>query len=218
MLYTLIAVIVILLASFVIYRAAKLLWLSDWFMGWVRGTFGLSLIALGIAIGLLATDIYSYRQVMNTQPVATITFEPIEEQFYDVLVVDTSGKQSRFQIHGDQWQMDVRLVRLGGYLSGFDIKPAYRLDKVSGRYYDIQKETTAKRTASAINTSLLGIDWWAVVNAHPHWLPVVEASLGAARYLPMRPNASFEISVTEKGLAVRPMNDAASEAMPKLNH
>ena len=216
MLYTLVAVIVIVLAALIVFRAAKLLWLSDWFMGWLRGTFGLGLLALGLGVGFLAADIYSYRQVMLGQPVATISFEPIEEQYYNVSVVDVSGKTSRFQMHGDQWQMDVRLVRLSGYFSGFDLKPAYRLDSVSGRYYDIKKESADKRAANPINLSLLGIDWWSFVNNHPHWFSVIDANLGAARYLPMRPNASFEISVTEKGLAVRPLNAAASDSMPKV--
>lgn len=215
MLYTLIAVVVIAIAGFIVFRAGKILWLSDWFMGWLRGMLGLGLLAFGIAVGILASDIYSYRQVMNDAPVATISFEPIDEQFFNVLVADTSGKESRFQIHGDQWQMDVRMVRLSGYLSGFDLKPAYRLDKVSGRFYDIQKETTAKRAPQVIASSLLGIDWWSFVNNHPAWFSVVEASLGAARYLPMRPNASFEISMTEKGLSVRPLNQAASQALGK---
>ena len=151
MVYTLIALIVVLVAGYISYQSLKFLWLHDWFLGWVRGIFGLSCLAVAAAIGLIAYDIYSYKQILIDQPIATISFEQIEEQYFDAVVVDAEGKQMRFNMHGDQWQLDARIVKWKGYFSGFDIKPAYRLDRLSGRYYDITKETTAKRSTFSLS-------------------------------------------------------------------
>lgn len=213
MLYTLVALVVVLVAAFVIYRAAKILWLSSWFMGWLTGMFGLGLLAFGGAIGLVSYDVYSYKQILVGQPVATINFETIEDQFFDALVVDANGKQQRFSLHGDQWQLDARIIKWRGYFSGFDIKPAYRLDRLSGRYYDIQKETTEKRSTFSLVESPLGLDLWTFINAHPQWFSIIDAHYGTARYLPMKNGALYEISLTATGLNVRPLNDVASKAM-----
>ena len=55
------------------------------------------------------------------------------------------------------------------------IKPAFRLERVSGRYYDIEKETTAKRTAYTVHNSLYGVDVWKILNTYPEWIPTVDA-------------------------------------------
>lgn len=213
MLYTLIALVIVLIAAFVAYRAAKVLWLSSWFMGWLTGMFGLGLLAVGGAIGLFAYDIYTYKQILVGQPVATVNFETIEDQYFDALVVDANGKQQRFGLHGDQWQLDARIIKWQGYFSGFDIKPAFRLDRLSGRYYDIQKETTEKRSTYSLVESPLGLDLWKLINARPQWFSVIDAHYGTARYLPMKNGALYEISLASNGLNVRPLNDVASKAM-----
>ncbi len=213
MLYTLVALVIILIAAYIAFRAVKILWLSSWFVGWVKGMFGLSLLALGIAVGIVAYDVYSYKQILVGQPVATINFETIEDQYFDALVVDANGNQQRFSLHGDQWQLDARIIKWQGYLSGFDIKPAFRLDRLSGRYYDIHKETTEKRSTFSMVKSPLQLDLWQFINEHPAWFSVLDANYGTARYLPMKNGALYEISLTNSGLNVRPLNDVASKAI-----
>lgn len=213
MLYTLVALVIVLIAGYIAFRAIKILWLSSWFVGWLKGMLGLSLLALGIAVGVVAYDIYSYKQILVGQPVATINFETIENQYFDVLVVDANGNQQRFNVHGDQWQLDARIIKWQGYFSGFDIKPAYRLDRLSGRYYDIHKETTEKRSNFSLVKSPLQLDLWQFINTHPNWFSILDAHYGTARYLPMKNGALYEISLINTGLNVRPLNDVAREAM-----
>lgn len=213
MLYTLVAFVIVLVAAFIAFKALKILWLSSWFLGWLKGMFGLSLLALGLGVGVLAYDIYSYKQILVGQPVATINFEMIENQYFDAVVADTNGQQQRFRLHGDQWQLDARIVKWQGYFSGFDIKPAYRLDRLSGRYYDLHKETTEKRSNVVIVKSLLQLDVWDFIYEHATWFAVLDAHYGTARYLPMKDGALYEISLTDKGLHVRPLNDVATGAI-----
>ena len=213
MLYTLVALAVVLAAAFVAYHALKMLWLSSWFVGWVKGMFGLSLLAVGLGIGVVAYDIYSYKQILVGQPVATINFETIENQYFDVVLVDTNGKQQRFSVYGDQWQLDARIIKWQGYFSGLNINPAYRLDNLSGRYYDLYQEPTQKRSSYSITKSPLALDLWQIIHQHPQWFSVLDANYGSARYLPMKDGALYQISLTNTGLHVRPLNDVANNAM-----
>ena len=213
MLYTLIAIVVILVAAYIAYSALKVLWLNSWFIGWLKGMFGLALLALGLGIGLVAYDIYTYKQILVGQPVATINFETIEDQYFDALVVGADGNQQRFNLRGDQWQLDTRVIKWQGYFSSFNIKPAYRLDRLSGRYFDIHKETTEKRSNFLIVKSILGLDVWKLIHDNPKYFSILDANYGTARYLPMKNGALYEISLSNTGLNVRPLNDVASKAI-----
>ncbi len=214
MLYTLLAFSVALIALFIVYNAVRILWQNSWLMGWLRGMFGLGLIVFALGVGAIAFDIYSYKQILSEQPVATINFETIEEQYFVAILVDAkTGKQQRFNLYGDQWQLDARIIKWKGYFSGFGIKPAYRLDRLSGRYFDIEKETTAKRSVFSITDTPYKIDVWRVLNEHAKWVSVVDARYGSATYLPMKHGALYEISLSNTGLVARPLNDVASKAV-----
>lgn len=216
MIFTLVALFISLIAVYIAYKAARLLWQNSWFLGFCRGLFGLALLALAALIGLTAMDVYSYKQVLQEQVVATINFDRVEDQHYFAVLADKDGKEQRVELRGDQWQLDARIVKWDGYLATLGIKPAYRLERLSGRYYDIEKETTAKRTAHRVHNSLYGLDVWNILNTHPEWVPVVDAVYGTATYLPMRDGALFEITLSNTGLVARPINAAAREAVAEF--
>lgn len=213
MIFTLLALLIGLIAVYILYKAARILWQNSWFVGFCRGLFGLVLIGLAAVIAVTAFDLYSYKQVLQEQVVATINFDKIEDQHYFAVLSDKNGKEQRVELRGDQWQLDARIVKWKGYLATFGLKPAYRLERLSGRYYDIEQETTEKRTAYRVHPDLYGVDLWQVVNKHPDWLPVVDAVYGSATYLPMKDGALFEITLSNTGLVARPVNQVARDAV-----
>lgn len=213
MLYSLLAGLIILIGIYVAYRALRLLLRGSWIGGWLRGMFGLTLLLLATAVILLAYDIFRYKQIMLEQVVATIDFKKIGEQHYEALLVDSKGTEQRFTLHGDQWQLDARLVKLKGYLSTFGVRPGYRLERIGGRYYDLQQEHSATRTVYALNESLYGVDAWKWINKYPEWMPIIDAVYGSATYLPMADGALFEVSLSHTGLLARPLNASAEEAV-----
>lgn len=213
MIYTLLAFVFAGIAILIIHRAVTLLLATSWFMGWLRGMFGLSLLAIAIGAALVAYDVYTYKPVLLEQAVATVSFEGTEPQHFTAVVVEQSGREKRFALHGDQWQLDARLIKWKGFLESMNIKPAYRLDRLSGRFYDIQAETLEKRTHYSIVASLLGIDVWKFMYTHASWFPIFETSYGSATYLPMKVGALYEIYLSNVGLVARPLNDAAKKAL-----
>ncbi|WP_049629787.1 hypothetical protein [Cellvibrio sp. pealriver] len=217
MIFTLLTFLIGLIALYIAYKAVSVLWQKSWFVGFCRGVFGLALLLVATFVALAAYDVYSYKQVLQEQVVATINFDKIENQHFIAVLSDKDGKEQRVELRGDQWQLDARIVKWKGYLATFGIKPAFRLERLSGRYYDIEQETTAKRTAYAVNESLYGIDLWKLFNSHPEWVPVIDAVYGTATYLPMRDGALFQVSLSNTGLVARPMNDAAREAVAEFN-
>lgn len=213
MLFNLLAIVIMVISAFIAYRALRVLLQGSWILGWVRGMFGLLLLGVALAIGLLAYDVFRYQQIMLEQVIATISFKKLGEQHYEALLVDGNGDEERFTLHGDQWQLDARVVKLKGYLSTFGIRPGYRLERIGGRYYDLEQEHSAKRSVYALNESLYGVDVWQWINKYPQWIPIVDAVYGSATYLPMADTALYEVSLSSSGLLARPLNDSAEKAI-----
>lgn len=213
MLYTLIAVLVGLIALYVAYRALHLLAIKSWFIGFCRGLFGLGLLLVAGAIALVAYDVYSYKQILQEQTIATLSFDQIEPQYFEVRLVGKDGTEQHFKLRGDQWQLDARIVKWQGYIATLGVKPAYRLERLSGRYFDIEQETQAPRTAYALDASLYGMDVWKWLNKYPDWVPAIDTIYGSATYLPLKDKALFEVTLSHTGLLARPLNDVAREAV-----
>lgn len=213
MLFNLLAFVIVLIGAYLAYRALRVLVRGSWIAGWLRGMFGLALLAVALVVLLGAYDVFRYKQIMFEQVVATIDFKKVGEQHYEALLVDSKGTEQRYTLHGDQWQLDARVVKLKGYLSTFGVRPGYRLERIGGRYYDLEQEHSVKRSVYALNESLYGVDVWKWINKYPDWMPIVDAVYGSATYLPMADGALYEVSLSHTGLLARPLNASAEEAV-----
>lgn len=213
MIYTLISLLLAVIAAFLLFKTGRFLMRNDWFMGWFRGMIGIMFISIAAGIGLIAWDLYSYKQMMSEQMICNVSFQKLDEQHYIATLTDKEGQAKQYDLRGDQWQLDARIVKWNGMIARWGVKPGYRLDRISGRYFDLEKETSATRTAHAITTSPVGLDVWMFLNKRANWLSAVDAIYGSATYLPMKDKANFEVTLSHTGLVARPVNEAAKEAV-----
>ncbi len=203
-----VGVVVLLLSLRVLLRAG-------WFMGWLRGMLGLALVLAGVLFGLAALDVLAYKQYTRETTLATISFEKLSEQHYKAVIVDGDGFERRFILKGDQWQLDARIVKWPGLFATWGMKPGYRLDRISGRYYSLEKERNAERTVYSMSKNQNPLDLWSWVQKYDNSLPFVDAVYGSAAYLPMGDGAEFEVSLSNTGLPARPVNDPARLALSR---
>lgn len=213
MIYTLVSGLLAVVAAFLLFKTLRFLWQHDWFLGWFRGMFGIFFISIAAVVGLAAWDVYSYKQIMSEEFVCNVSFKELDEQHYIATMTDSDGQSKQYDLRGDQWQIDARIVKWNGMIARWGIKPAYRLDRISGRYFDLEKETSAARTAHAINASPVGLDLWLFFNKHAGAVSAVDAIYGNATYLPMKDKANFEVTLSNTGLVARPLNEAAKDAV-----
>ena len=108
--------------------------------------------------------------------------------------------------------MDARVVNWKPPATLLGLDPIYQLERLSGRYSDVDDEITEQRTVHALS-EYLALDVWRVARKFPILMPGVDAYYGTATYLPMADGARFEVSLTRTALIARPANDAAREAV-----
>jgi hypothetical protein len=181
-----------------------------------RGTlFFLSggfVIAIAAGIALIAMNLYTYARLTHEQAAARVSIRQLGERQY-VLTVETRKVPPRhFQVRGDEWQIDARVLkwRALGNLLGFDT--VYRFERLSGRYADIAQERGAARTVHSLAEDP-GLDLWSLVRKHHQYVPLADALYGSAVYVPMAEGAEYTVTVSTSGLVARPGNEAARKAV-----
>lgn len=210
--YLLLTVVFALVATVLAFWSIKLLYKTQWFTGWLRGSSGLLLVIGVIVVGCMAFDIYSYRQLTAEQNIAIISFKALAKQHYSVTFAETNGQQQVFDLYGDQWQLDSRIIKWKGLMHRLGMRTGYRLDRISGRYLLLDEERTKKRSVYKVSQSIAGVDVWDWLNSID-LDSIVDARYGNATFLPMVEGGQYQISVTTSGLLARPLNDPARNAV-----
>lgn len=189
--------------------AARLLFRRGWIGGFLRGLVGLGCLVFLTVLGLLVFDLSAYRALSRESVVATISFSQLADQTFDAQVAPASSDSSRiFELKGDEWQVDARILTWKGPLAVLGMEPVYRLDRLGGRYHDLEQERSAERTVHALDQG----DWISIRRLQP-WLPWIDARYGSAAYLPMVDGGIFDVSLTARGIIARPVNEPARDAV-----
>jgi len=174
---------------------------------------GAFFILLGLCLGLVAASLHGYKRLTAEQLAAKVTLRQLGERQYALTLEAPGSAPQHYDIRGDEWQIDARVLkwRPAATIAGFDT--VYRLERLSGRYGDIIQERTAKRTVHALAVSDEPVDLWDLAKRYHSYVPLVDALYGSAAYVPMAEGAQYDVSVSATGLVVRPANDAAKKAV-----
>jgi len=181
-----------------------------------RGTLfflsGAFVLLVAGSLALVAMNLYTYARLTHEQEAARVSIRQLGERLYVVSVQTRKGAPRHFQLRGDEWQMDARVLkwRAMGNLLGFDT--VYRLERLSGRYGDITQERSSPRTVYTLAEDP-GLDFWSLLRKHHQYVPFADALYGSAAYVPMAEGAEYAVTVSTSGLVVRPRNDAARKAL-----
>lgn len=206
------SVVVALLGLGILLVAFRVLSGGRWLLGWLRGTLGMLVVALGILFGFVAWDISSYQPLATDKPVATLSFHSDGRQRYRV-EVDSVGQSSNFTLEGDLWQLDLRLLQWKGLATLIGLEPGFRLGKLTGRYLAVEQQDEARHPRVVLKESLAGVDLWKRIHQCQCAPLLIDAQLRRVSYLPIADGAAFAIELTPTGLLATPINAAAEEAL-----
>jgi len=209
-----ILVILGLMAAIPAYFAFKLLRATPWFRGWLRGTVGLSFLALSAFCVVVAVDVMSYKPLLDDKSIATLDIEQLNDQQFSVVLTQVGARKEQvFTVKGDMWQLDARVFTWSDSLAIVGVKPTYRLDRLSGRYFLVEQEQDSRRSVFEIPTEYSYFDTWTWLNNNKGVVPGVDTAYGTAVYLPLADGALYEVLLSTKGLVAKPLNKLAEAAV-----
>lgn len=201
--------ILVIVGLLLLIFSGYLLFKRGWFIAWLKGSFAIALIVAAVFSLFSLFDVLSYKQLLSEVPIATISIYEKGDQHYDITLVDSDSREQRFEIHGDQWQLDARLLTWVGPLAAAGQKPLYRLDRISGRYVSLEQARNGQQSVFSLKQSQY-VDLWEIFERFDTWIDV---SYGSAVYMPMENGAVFSVYLTAKGMNVRPINYIAKKIL-----
>lgn len=189
---------------------------------WQQGSINLILLILSSSVTAVVTlmgmNLYSYNQLTTETPVAEIRVTQLQPQSYQVAIQRTDYDQDatltperQYLVHGDEWQLDARILKWQGLLSALGLDNVYRFERLSGRYQSVQDEQDKPRSVHDLGENQRGLDLWQL--AADYSLGWIDTEYGSATYLPMREGALYTVMMTSTGLIARPANTIAEQAI-----
>ncbi len=194
------------LAMFRNLRRGRVLRASGSFAG------GVTTASLGGAGMILLGSIYGYDQLTDEQTVSLIEFQQKAPGEYTARLMIDGQADRLLTLSGDEWQIDARVVTWKPPATILGLEPIYQLERLSGRYSDIERELSEPRTVHALADEKT-LDVWTIARRFPVLMPGVDAYYGTATYVPMADGARFEVRLSRDALIARPINDAARRAV-----
>jgi hypothetical protein len=174
----------------------------------LRGTGALALLGLGMVFVLVASNLATYHRLTQEQDVLTIMFTRLGPQQYLARLSFEDGRTASYEVNGDEWQVDARVLKWQSYAHLLGMEPQYRLERLSGRYLD---PASGQSVTSHELARDQGLDLWRLIRNYS--LPLADTLYGSAVYLPMADRAEFSVSIAPAGLVARPVNERAETAL-----
>ena len=197
----------LLIAAISIVLATKILFKRHWFLGFLRGAVGVSLLLTGAFFALAAINIATYTSVSEDKVIANISFDQVDAQTYTVTVTDiNSGVQHKLSFEGDLWSISARQLSLA-----LNAQPFYQLGHIERRFYTIEQQTLAADSRIILPSESMGLDLWS--HFYQRYSPIIAASYKSSAFIPVADDALFSIAIRADRLSVSAMNAAAKKAV-----
>lgn len=169
-------------------------------------------LLLGAFLGGMAMSLRGYRFLSEEAQIVQIDAHILSPQRWALIVTWPDGATRKVMLAGDDFQVDAIVLKwkLPAMLAG--LPPLYRLDRISGRYDDVNQETSAPRTVIDFSQAGAG-DLIDLKKEVPRWFPEVDTVFGSAAFLPLVDGGHYNVNLMRTGALVARPDDATAQRM-----
>jgi hypothetical protein len=152
----------LLFAMFAILRLRR----GHWLRACGDGTLGLVCLLLAGAAGAVATHLHTYARLTHEQPAGELAFTRTGHDQYEAVFRLADGSARVFDLQGDEWQVDARILKWHGLGNLLGLDAGFRLERISGRHSDIRAARVAAPSVHGLGEEA-GLDVWKLAQRHP---------------------------------------------------
>lgn len=170
---------------------------------------GLLCLVLAALFAAVTVGVRGYRALTAEEVAAIVQTDPVGPQHFRATVTLPDGRVGQFDILGDAFYVDARILKWKPIVNILGLQTAYELDRVGGRYNAIHDERSRPHTVFPLGRDRL-VNVFGFVHRHPRFLaPLVDASYGSGTFISVAHPARYEVRVSTSGLLIRPVADSA---------
>jgi hypothetical protein len=171
----------------------------------IRTLAGLLLIALGALAGTISIGIQGYRGLTHETLAAHIRIRPEGPKRFQATVRYPDGREATFQLAGDEIYLDAHILKWKPIANVLGLHTAYELDRVAGRYREIEQERSAPRTVYSLQQKR-PLDLFDLRRRYGFLAPFLDTEYGSASFVPVNRPVELELRVSTSGLLIREAN------------
>jgi hypothetical protein len=168
----------------------------------MRTLAGLLLLSLAGVAGAVLVGIQGYRALTREDLAARVSVRPTGPQSFAATVRYPDGREAGFQLAGDEIYVDARILKWKPIANVLGLHTGYELDRVAGRYRDVEQERSARRTVYPLGEEK-PVDLFGLRRRHAFLAPLLDAEYGSATFVQVTQPAELEVRVSTSGLLIR---------------
>lgn len=173
---------------------------------WIAATTatlaGLLWLSLGALLMAIGAGLAGYRALTREEVALTVMVTPLAQGKFLADARFPGGRSGSWELAGDQLYVDARILKWHGVANLFGLHTHYELDRIGGRYIDIEQERTAPRTIFALGAEK-PFDLFQYVKERTWLAPFVDAEYGSGTFIEVREPTIYEVRVSTTGLLIR---------------
>jgi hypothetical protein len=178
----------------------------------------LLVLTLLISVFLVFSNLHTYQRLTYEENIVEVAIKRVSTQKFQLQLIyaESAVRSDVNQIYvlsGDEWQLDTRIIKWKGWANLLGMDSYYRLDRLSGRYAEVDQTNSMSQTAYRLFDAENGVSIWDLKRLLKSKLPFLDAYYGQSVFLPMKHGARFKVSISQSGLLVRPGNEIARQAL-----
>lgn len=160
---------------------------------WLSGAALVSALGAGLA---------GYRALTREDVALTVLVTPLAGGRFLADARFPEGRAATWELAGDQLYVDSRILKWRGVANLLGLHTVYELDRIGGRYVDIEQERTAPRTIVSLSAPKK-FDLFAWIKQRTWMAPLVDAEYGSGTFVDVRQSGIYEVRVSTTGLLIR---------------
>lgn len=191
---------------------------SRWLAGRRLATAGHLLLGVTSAAGAMvlwpiAVNLETYDRLAPDQAAAELYFEQIGSQrFRATLTRLPAGRVQVFELSGDQWRIDARILTWKDRAARLGFQPRFQLERLNARHTSRNVDPGQAVSGYSLDGDA-GADLWAWSRGGPPWDRHVDARHAYGPWRPMANGARFEVRLRGSSLEADPINEAAAASL-----
>lgn len=168
-----------------------------------RNILKVILISFIFLLFLILGNLYTYKRLTDEEPIAQLAFTPINSQEFDAsLRLGNFCEEENYKIYGDEWRIDAQFLKWKSWAALLGVNPLYRIERLSGRYSEIQDENSKHHSAHEIKP-ITTLNLSKLAENYDHKLPFVDTVYGSSVYEKMKAETIFTVFRTQSGILIR---------------
>jgi hypothetical protein len=173
------------------------------FFGAVRNfTFAVLMLTLSLLFGTISISIQGYNALTREELAATVEIFPVSKQIFMARITFPDSSEKQYKLEGDEFYIDAHILKWKSLANLFGLHTFYELDRIAGRYTDIEDETNKNRTVYSVAEDKL-INAFDLRLKYPFLSFLVDAEYGSASFITTNAHKNLKIMVSTTGLLIR---------------